>query len=687
VLNVHNGFVARGPRALAAAPVPKLPPEAACRSAAVHLGVIGSRPIVERRIGGPEQKVMLRSPRISRDAIPARLMHLPEPSGGTRLVWNLSLRAPNHRHWWDLNVDAETGEVLSSVDWGRDAAYQVYPLPLVSPDEGPRSLQVDPANAMASPFGWHDTDGRFGADFTDTRGNNAEAQEDADANDTSGFRPSGGSGLHFDFPADLGREPLAYRSAAIVNAFYLTNLLHDIHYHYGFDESSGNFQRNNYGSGGSSGDPVIVDVQDGAQRNNANFLAPPDGSPGRMQLFLWTDGTADLQVSVPAAISGSYAAGDAEFGPLLTDQGTTGSVVLALDAENAAGPSPTDACSRLTNAGAIRGNLALIDRGTCFFVVKIDNARRAGAIGAIIVNNQGDDVFTMARGGAGDPLPSIPSLIIGQGDGDILKSQLAGGVLATLRREPTSMRDSALANDTVVHEYGHGVTMRLTGGRSNSSCLDRAQSAGMGEGWSDWHALALLAEAGDEGDRAVPRAAYLFFQPPTGGGIRNFPYSTDLGTNPLTYASIATLNQPHGVGEVWASALWEMYWNLVEAHGFTPDLYAEDGGNTLALQLVMDGLKLQGCDPTFLDGRDAILMADLVLGGENACAIWRAFAKRGMGIGADDGGDASILDVTESFDVPVQCLPTPPRLVQQLAALGALAGLGARCRSGRRSAR
>jgi hypothetical protein len=68
--------------------------------------------------------------------------------------------------------------------------------------------------------------------------------------------------------------------------------------------------------------------------------------------------------------------------------------------------------------------------------------------------------------------------------------------------------------------------------------------------------------------------------------------------------------------------------------GFNPDIYGawNTGGNNLANQLIMDGMKLQPCSPGFVDGRNAILAADQALtGGANQCIIWKAFAKRGLG--------------------------------------------------------
>src|SRR5699024_3397697 len=96
---------------------------------------------------------------------------------------------------------------------------------------------------------------------------------------------------------------------------------------------------------------------------------------------------------------------------------------------------------------------------------------------------------------------------------------------------------------------------------------------------------------------------------------------------------------------------------FVDEYGFDPDIYEGTGGNNMALQLVMDGLKLQRCSPGFVDGRDAILDADEAANdGENKCLIWHAFAKRGLGLSADQGSSSSKRDGTEAFDVPEDCL-------------------------------
>jgi cysteine-rich repeat protein len=643
VPNLRARITSRSPRIAAADAVTR---------AAESLGLSPEAPPrAEEERGGPAREAVFAPGAISRDPIPVKLEYVAGDSA-VRLAWNVVIRTPDGRHWWNLHVDADDGSVLRRDDWIDRDSYRVHALPLASPDEGPRTLVADPADPVASPFGWHDTNGAPGAEFTDTRGNNVLAQEDADADDAGGYRPDGGGALDFDFPLDLQLQPSGYRDASITNLFLLNNRLHDVLFHHGFDGPAGNFQFDNYGSGGLDGDPVVADAQDGLDVDNAQFGTPPDGTPPLMEMFLWEQSPAPfLSVSSPPAVAGSYPAGKALFGAGTT--GLVGAVVAALDPADGAGPSTTDACSPLSNPGAVAGNIALIDRGTCLFVDKVGNAQDAGAIGVVVVNNQGNTLLNMA---GVDPGLTIPAVFLAQGDGDAIRAQLGSGVSAAL--VSPADRDAALDNGVVVHEYGHGVSNRLTGGPANVSCLDAPESGGMGEGWSDWWALVFTTDAGDAPEDPREMAPYLLGQPPSGIGIRNYPYSTDLGVSPLRYGDLAFLNVPHGVGEVWAASLWELYWNLVFVHGFDPDLVAGTGGNQLALDLVMDGLKMQPCDPTFVEGRDALLSADLAAhGGEYRCLVWSAFAKRGVGVSASDGGGPNNLSVSEAFDIPAECNP------------------------------
>jgi len=214
-------------------------------------------------------------------------------------------------------------------------------------------------------------------------------------------------------------------------------------------------------------------------------------------------------------------------------------------------------------------------------------------------------------------------------------------------------RDGAYDSGVMSHEYAHGVSSRLVAGPSNVGCLGNQEQ--MGEGWSDYFGLIVSIQPGDQGTDGRGRGTWNYVQGPNGPGNRPDRYSTDLGINNTSYDDIKTYSVPHGVGSVWCNMLWEMTWALIDVYGFNFQLeeHWSSGGNNLAAQLVMDGMKLTPCNPGFVDARDAILEADMALtGGENQCIIWTAFAKRGLGEFADQGSSGSRSDGTEDFTVP-----------------------------------
>jgi extracellular elastinolytic metalloproteinase len=228
------------------------------------------------------------------------------------------------------------------------------------------------------------------------------------------------------------------------------------------------------------------------------------------------------------------------------------------------------------------------------------------------------------------------------------------------------IRDGDLDGGVIAHEYGHGVSNRLVGGPSNVSCL-REHDERQGEGWSDFWSYVLTMREGDDGatPRGIGNYVIYYDQGRTGPGIRITPYSTDFSVNKTTYRTVKTAVEPHGVGYVWATMLWDLYWNLVDAHGFNPNPYEswETGGNNLAMQLVVDGMKMAPCTPGFVDARNAIIAADAALTGdvaagvpgENECLIWSTFARRGLGLSADQKDPASKADGIEGYDVPAHC--------------------------------
>jgi len=473
------------------------------------------------------------------EPVKVQLMYQPF-EGKLRLVWNVNHYEADHAHWWNVRISAVDGKELDRNDWvahcgfgehreeeavhGAAApamaappaplpaganSYNVFPAPVESPSHGSRAVRTAPwaAAGIASPYGWHDTNGATGAEYTITRGNNVWAQEDANGNNGTGYSPDGGSTLDFDFPLDLSGAPSSYRDAAITNLFYWNNLMHDVWYQYGFDEVSGNFQQNNYGRGGSGADYVLADAQDGSGSNNANFATPADGASPRMQMFLWN--------------------------------------------------------------------------------------------------------------------------------------------------QTSPQRDGDFDNGIIAHEYGHGISNRLVGGPSNVNCLDNAEQ--MGEGWSDFFGLMLTMKAGDTRTTSRGVGTYVIGEPVSGTGIRPAPYNTSFSVNNYTYGSTNGMSGEHDIGFVWCTILWEMTWDLVDQYGFDPDLYNGTGGNNIAMQLVIDGLKLTPCSPGFVDGRDAILAADAaVYGGIHQNLIWGAFARRGLGYGASQGSSSSTSDQTGSYGMPLQ---------------------------------
>lgn len=217
---------------------------------------------------------------------------------------------------------------------------------------------------------------------------------------------------------------------------------------------------------------------------------------------------------------------------------------------------------------------------------------------------------------------------------------------------PTPDRDGDVDNGIIAHEYTHGISNRFTG--NGSTCLTNAEQ--MGEGWSDYFGLMIThdwstAVAGDGFSKPRGIGTYALNQPITGLGIRQYRYCTDLAVNPLTYGNLASVVAPHGVGTIWCTTLWDMTWEIIQLAGINPNIFnpAAGGGNAIALKLVSEGMRLQPCSPGFIDGRNAILRADtLFYGAQYSCAIIKAFARRGMGIGASQGSSNSRTDQTLS---------------------------------------
>lgn len=219
-------------------------------------------------------------------------------------------------------------------------------------------------------------------------------------------------------------------------------------------------------------------------------------------------------------------------------------------------------------------------------------------------------------------------------------------------------RDSALDNLVVVHEFGHGVSLRQVGGPSNVSCLENTQSPG--EGWSDWLGLVYTAKTTDVGTAARGVGTYLRGQTPAGGGERAEKYSTNESVNSWRYSDFSVYrNQVHNRSAIWAQGLWEVYWALVGAHGagdlHEPPQGSQARGNHRAMRYVNQGMKNTPCSPTFLDARDGIVQAaQAAYSGTDVCRLWQSFASYGMGTNAETLGPNHAYP-TDGFAVPSGC--------------------------------
>ncbi|KAJ1344770.1 hypothetical protein BSLG_010728 [Batrachochytrium salamandrivorans] len=192
-------------------------------------------------------------------------------------------------------------------------------------------------------------------------------------------------------------------------------------------------------------------------------------------------------------------------------------------------------------------------------------------------------------------------------------------------------RDTALDNTVVIHELTHGLTDRLTGGAQTKMCMKETESKGLSEGYSDIVAIILTAKLKDTRNTIRVIGEYV---EGNARGIRDYPYATDMDVNPLTYKDVAGETNQHRLGTIWAVMLWEVYWNFVDADGFSANLHdaTQKEGNIMFLQLLVGTLMIQPCKLTFISARDAMLAADkMYYGGVHEHLIRQGFTKRGLG--------------------------------------------------------
>ncbi len=163
--------------------------------------------------------------------------------------------------------------------------------------------------------------------------------------------------------------------------------------------------------------------------NNGNLVW--DGPAVTFKAPMVLGPRAHLAVNAPPAIAGPMAMGRASYGAELATPGLTRAVVQADDGAG----TISDACSALINAGAVAGNIALVDRSSaCTDLVKAQNVQAAGAHGILYVDSVASSTPPTLRGT--DPTLTLTVGAVRQTDGNAIRAELGAGANVTLTIDP-----------------------------------------------------------------------------------------------------------------------------------------------------------------------------------------------------------------------------------------------------------
>lgn len=392
-----------------------------------------------------------------------------------------------------------------------------------------------------------------------------------------------------------------------VTLFYYNNLLHDYLYSIGFTEPLWNFQQDNFGKGGAGRDAVSVQVQDGSGTDNANMGTGADGGAPRMQMFLFTDGgfrrsDGDMDFDIVAhelyhGVSNRSAG-----------KGDTGCLGVTLVGESGGqGEGWSDYIASSMGEDDAEGEYATGEHDIGIRRLPVTNYRWSyGSINGVTLNR---------RDRAHNPL-AIPD-------------QRPGGI-------PYEVHDIGEVWSAVLWDMRELLIVKDPGG----VFFDGTRRLGLGTPFYIGNRLVNSVDTLHPIDyRESFRTTAVQAVP---GGPAPAP----------TIKASEHIVRP---GLIAAENAQPFYPNRSG-----PLATAVSKGARLADTLVLRGLQLSPCNPSFVDSRDSILLADRELtGGENQAIIWRAFASHGVGVGArsssgaaDDPGSQNAPAIVEDFAVP-----------------------------------
>ncbi|KAI0088873.1 Fungalysin metallopeptidase-domain-containing protein [Irpex rosettiformis] len=251
--------------------------------------------IAEERLGGTYDRTIYPAP---------VLQYIAKEDGELALTHAFYVTNDTSGIYYEAFVDAHSRELISVTDFVAQATYRVLPVEKEVLTEGFEDL-TDPWDILASPSEWHD-DGRTLSNST--AGNNVITFQSIQSN--PGLPSS--NNLQFLYTQDPSKDPTVSvnLNAALVNAFYLVNTVHDFAYRYGFTEPAFNFQTDNFDKGGKGNDRITTSVQMSPGTDNAFFATMADGINGQLRLYIFDftsprrDGALENDVVVHEATHG-----------------------------------------------------------------------------------------------------------------------------------------------------------------------------------------------------------------------------------------------------------------------------------------------------------------------------------------------------------------------------------------------
>jgi minor extracellular serine protease Vpr len=294
--------------------------------------------------------------------------------------------------------------------------------------------------------------------------------------DMSGIAPGAWLGNYNVFPGDVlnarSQDILSAVEAAVEDGMEVLNL------------SLGGTAR-----GSEEDDPLALGLNNAVSAGVVVAVAAGNSGPGAGTVE--SPGTASKVITV-AASTNQHFVGQPFTYP--AGGGTTaGAAVGDFDPLSAQSfdlfDTQSDGCTSVDPGAS--GKLALINRGTCSFSQKVANAKAAGAIAVVIINNVAGDPIPMARTAGFDD--DLPAVMISQNDGAALRSSGATTASAdTIFQEfITEANKDILAGfssqgpTAVDRDLKPDVTSVGVNVLSSITCVDKGPNCpGDGSGWA-----------------------------------------------------------------------------------------------------------------------------------------------------------------------------------------------------------